>query len=189
MISKPGPETVSPTVFLAAICSARIFLYFRQQNYTALIPVLQIEWHMSNTAAGSIVSACQTGFLISMVSLAALSDWVSPKKVFLYSCIAFAASCFLFALFAHEDVTVADLDRLAGKPHQPLDVIGLGFTRVFEYGQLPTLRIGDLVGKTIDQDLIAGIRPVLRLEFHRVAAHRADGTDDLPTSQPAAPPW
>ncbi len=40
MISKPSPETVSPTVFLAAICSARSFLYLSQQNYTALIPVL-----------------------------------------------------------------------------------------------------------------------------------------------------
>jgi MFS family permease len=114
MKTDPGPQTVSPTVFLAAICSARIFLYLSLQNYTALIPVLQIEWHMSNTAAGSVVSAYQTGFLISMVSLAALSDWVSPKKVFLYSCIAFAVSCFLFALFARSYLSAFLLRGLMG---------------------------------------------------------------------------
>lgn len=95
MTPAAGSTALSPTVFLFALCSARIFLHLTLQNYTALIPVLQKEWHMSNTAAGSVVSAYQAGFLISMVGLAALSDWVSARKVFLYSCMAFAASCFL----------------------------------------------------------------------------------------------
>ena len=69
-----------------------MFLHLSLQNYVALIPVLQKEWQMSNTAAGSVVSAYQTGFLISLVGLSILTDWVSAKKVFFYSCIAFAAS-------------------------------------------------------------------------------------------------
>ena len=114
MTPAAGPTAVSPTVFLFAICSARIFLYFCLQNYIALIPVLQIEWHMSYTAAGSVVSAYQTGFLISMVSLAALSDWVSPKKVFLYSCIAFSVSSLLFAIFARSYLSAFLLRGLMG---------------------------------------------------------------------------
>ena len=93
MTSSAGQTALSPPIFLLGICSTRIFLYLCLQNYTALIPVLQKEWQMSNAAAGSVVSAYQTGYLISMVALAALSDWLSPKKLFFYSSVAFAASC------------------------------------------------------------------------------------------------
>ena len=114
MISDPVQRRVSPRIFLLGICSGRIFLYLCLQNYAALIPVLQKEWQMSNAAAGSIVSAYQTGFLISVVSLAALSDWVSAKKVFLYSCVAFAVSGLLFALFARSYLSAFLLRGLMG---------------------------------------------------------------------------
>jgi MFS family permease len=91
---------VSPHVILMGLCSSRMFLYLSQQSYSALIPVLQKEWQMSNAAAGSIVSAYMTGFLISVVGLSILTDWISTKKVFLCSCIAYALSGLLFALFA-----------------------------------------------------------------------------------------
>ena len=114
MTSNRGQTTLSPHIFLLGICSARIFLHASLQNYTALIPVLQKEWQMSNAAAGSVVSAFQTGFLISVVGLAALSDWVSAKKVFLYSCIAFAVSGLLFALFARSYLSAFLLRGLMG---------------------------------------------------------------------------
>jgi MFS family permease len=114
MILNPGQRTVSPHIFLLAICSARIFLHVSLQNYAALIPVLREEWQMSNTAAGSVVSAYQMGFLVSMVALSALSDWVSAKKVFLYSCFAFAGSGLLFALFARSYLSAFLLRGLMG---------------------------------------------------------------------------
>jgi MFS family permease len=114
MIPSMGQKDFSPNTFLLGVCSTRIFLYLSLQNYTALIPLLQQEWQMSNAAAGSIVSAYQTGFLISMVSLAALSDWVSAKKVFLYSSIAFAVSSLLFALFARSYLSAFLLRGLMG---------------------------------------------------------------------------
>jgi MFS family permease len=85
---------------LMGICTARLFVSLALQNYAALIPVLQEEWQMSSAAAGSIISAYQVGFLISLVGLSSLTDWVSAKKVFLYSCIASAVTCLLFAFFA-----------------------------------------------------------------------------------------
>ncbi len=90
----------SPYIILLGICSARALLYLSLQNYPALIPVLQKEWQMSNAAAGSILSVFHMGFVVSLVGLSILTDWVSTKKVFLYSCIAFAISGLLFALFA-----------------------------------------------------------------------------------------
>lgn len=93
-------DTLSPHAFLLGICSSRMLLYLSIQNYAALIFVLQREWHMSNAAAGSVISAFQVGFVISLVGLSILTDWVSTKKVFLYSCWAFAICSLLFALFA-----------------------------------------------------------------------------------------
>lgn len=69
---------------------------------------------MSNAAAGSIVSAYQIGFLVSLVGLSVLTDWVSAKKVYLYSCIAFAVSCLLFALFARSYPSALLLQGLMG---------------------------------------------------------------------------
>jgi len=90
----------SPYNYLLGICSARTFLHISLQNYAALIPVLQKEWGISNAAAGSVISAFYGGFVVSLVGLSMLTDWVSTKKVFLYSCLSFAIASLLFAIFA-----------------------------------------------------------------------------------------
>ncbi|HSR13452.1 MAG TPA: MFS transporter, partial [Thermodesulfobacteriota bacterium] len=107
--NEPSNSTV-----LAAVCSSRVFLYLTFQSYAALIPILQREWAMSNAAAGSVVSAFQVGFLVSLVGLSALTDWVSAKKVFIYSAAALAVSSFLFALFARSYATALLLRTLMG---------------------------------------------------------------------------
>jgi MFS family permease len=100
MIFGREQKSPSPYVLLLGVCSARMFLHLSLQNYVALIPVLQREWEMSNAAAGSIVSSFQVGFMVSLVGLSSLTDWVSTKKVFMYSCLAYAVSSFLFAALA-----------------------------------------------------------------------------------------
>ena len=98
MMAGREQKAFSTSAMLWGICSSRMFTYSSLQSYAALLPVLQKEWQMSNAAAGSIVSAFQVGFLVSLVGLSVLTDWVSARKVFLYSCIAFAVSGLLFAL-------------------------------------------------------------------------------------------
>lgn len=105
---------ISPYTTLSGICSARLLLYLGLQNYPALIPVLQKEWDMSGAAAGAVVSAYQAGFLISLVGLSSLTDWVSTKKVFLYSCVASAISSFLFAFWARSFLSALLLRGLIG---------------------------------------------------------------------------
>ena len=100
MNSSRSRTGLSPYVILTGLCSSRMFLYLSLQSYPVLIPVLQKEWQMSNTAAGSIVSVYQVGFLISLMGLSVLTDWISTKKVYLYSAVAFAAASLMFALFA-----------------------------------------------------------------------------------------
>ena len=113
-ISRSNRICLSPYVILTGLCSSRMLLYLSIQSYPALIPVLQKEWQMSNAAAGSIVSAYQAGFLISVVGLSVLTDWVSTKKVYLYSCLGFAVSCLLFALFARSYPSALLLRLLMG---------------------------------------------------------------------------
>ncbi len=100
--------------YLLGICSARTFLHISLQNYAALIPLLQKEWQISNAAAGSIISAFYGGFVISLVGLSILTDWVSTKKVFLYSCLSFALASLLFALFAVNYYSAVVLRGLMG---------------------------------------------------------------------------
>jgi len=69
---------------------------------------------MSGAAAGAVVSAYQAGFLISLVGLSSLTDWVSTKKVFLYSCVASAISSFLFAFWARSFLSALLLRGLIG---------------------------------------------------------------------------
>ncbi len=88
--------------YLLGICSARTFLHISLQNYAALIPILQKEWQISNAAAGSVISAFHGGFVISLVGLSILTDWVSTKKVFLYSCLSFALASLLFCSFRRQ---------------------------------------------------------------------------------------
>lgn len=97
--NRPRPD-LAPQLMLAGLCASRLFLYLSLQSYAALIPILQQEWQMSNAAAGSIMSVYHLGFLISLVGLSALTDWLSAKKIYLASAVAFAVASLLFALFA-----------------------------------------------------------------------------------------
>jgi MFS family permease len=90
----------SPYFFLLILCFTRFLLHLSLQNYPALIPVLQKQWQMSSAAAGSVVSSFHFGYFLSLVGLSFLTDWVSTKKVFIASCIAYAASSLLFAFLA-----------------------------------------------------------------------------------------
>ncbi|MBE0558159.1 MAG: MFS transporter, partial [Proteobacteria bacterium] len=103
-----------PYVILTGLCFSRMFLYLGLQSYPALIPVLQKEWEMSNTAAGSIVSVYQVGFLISLAGLSALTDWVSTKKIYLSSAIVFAFASLMFAFFARSYPSAVLLRFLMG---------------------------------------------------------------------------
>lgn len=69
-------------------------------TYAAALPVLQREWGMSAAAAGSVSSAFQVGYAVSMVVLSEVADRIGAKRVFLISSLASAVAALLFAGFA-----------------------------------------------------------------------------------------
>ena len=50
--------------------------------YPAVLSVVQVEWGLSSTAAGSISSAYQIGTAVALVFVSALADYLDPRLLF-----------------------------------------------------------------------------------------------------------
>lgn len=78
----------SDTLWLAGLCAARMGASMMFMAYPAVLPVVQLEWGLSATAAGSISSAFQLGTALSLVVVSAMADRVGARIVFLWSSFA-----------------------------------------------------------------------------------------------------
>lgn len=94
------PALRSDTLWLAGICAARLGSSVPYLAYAGVLPLLQAEWAMSATAAGSIASTFQLGYAVSLVILSALADRVGARRVFLWSTAATAVTTALIPLLA-----------------------------------------------------------------------------------------
>jgi len=90
----------SDTLWLAGICAARLGSSSAFMSYAAVLPLLQAEWEMSATAAGSISSAYQFGYAASLVVLSALADRIGARRIFVWSAGATALTTALIPLLA-----------------------------------------------------------------------------------------
>ena len=82
------------------LCAARVGASVMYMAYPAVLPILQREWDLSATAAGSISSAFQLGVAISLAVVSALADRVGARSVFLWSSFASAAVSLLLPVIA-----------------------------------------------------------------------------------------
>lgn len=96
-----APAAGSPA-WLLAICASRVGAYMVYIAYAATLPVLQREWHLSGTAAGSIASAFQVAYAVSLMACSAVADRVGARRVFLAGTVASAACSVLFAMLARD---------------------------------------------------------------------------------------
>jgi MFS family permease len=97
--------TVRPDGWLVALCTARVFITLPFMTYAACLPVLQEEWGMSATAAGSISTGFQFGYAVSLMLFSAVADRAGARRVFLLSGVLSAVSAMMFALLARSYVT------------------------------------------------------------------------------------
>jgi len=88
--------------WLVVLCLSRVGTFMVYVTYAAALPVLQREWQMSATAAGSIVSSFQIGYALSLVACSELADRIGARSVFHWGTIASAAGAMLFAAFARD---------------------------------------------------------------------------------------
>jgi MFS family permease len=94
--------TPGGTGWLVAVSTSRVGAYMIYIMYAATLPVLQDEWHLSGTAAGSIASAFQIGYALSLMGASELADRVGARRVFLVGTAASAMASVVFAAFARD---------------------------------------------------------------------------------------
>lgn len=100
--------------WLAGICATRALGGMIFVTYAAALPVLQQEWNMSASAAGSIASGWQIGYAVSMVSLSWLADRIGAKPVYIWSSTVGAVFSLAFALLARGYLSALVLYTLVG---------------------------------------------------------------------------
>jgi MFS family permease len=85
---------------IAWMCAAHVASMTGFSTYVTLLPRLQIEWALSNSAAGFISGALFAGYMSAVPLLASLTDRVDARRVYFVSSAAAALASIGFALFA-----------------------------------------------------------------------------------------
>jgi MFS family permease len=101
-------------LWLTGICLARVGTGLVLITYAAALPVLQREWHMSGATSGSISSANQMAYALSLIVFSSLADFWGAKRVFLGSVTVGALAAMGFAFFAHDYLSALILYALVG---------------------------------------------------------------------------
>jgi MFS family permease len=87
---------------LVAICAARVFLFATFMTVAAVIPLISLEWRLSATAAGAIVSTFTFCYAASVFGFAWAADHFGAKRMVVVSALAAAAASALFGFAAHD---------------------------------------------------------------------------------------
>jgi MFS family permease len=98
--SARGQLDYSDRAWLAAVCASELGTLLVFSNFSALLPLLQKEWDLSNSEAGLIVSFYQFGYIGAVMILATLTDYMPPRRIYLWSAFWTAAASLAFAFWA-----------------------------------------------------------------------------------------
>lgn len=101
-------------LWLTSLCLSQLFLMLVFMNYTAVLPLTQREWDLSNSQAGIIFSAYQVGYILATLVLSNLADRMNTKYIFWGSALWSAAANLAFALFSQGFWSAVFLRVLAG---------------------------------------------------------------------------
>ncbi len=83
-------------------------------NYSALLPILQREWSLTNAQAGWIFSSYQIGYILSVVFLTSLTDYTHPKYIYIFAALWAGLFGVLFSLWAKGFESALILRTLTG---------------------------------------------------------------------------
>jgi len=83
-------------------------------NYSALLPILQKQWALTNGQAGWIFSSYQIGYIVAVVFLTSLTDYTSPKYIYILTALWAGISGILFSVWAEGFESALILRTLTG---------------------------------------------------------------------------
>ena len=91
---------MSAARWLLLLCVSRMGFALINVCYSALIPSLRSDWHMSASQAGLVQSAWHAGYIVSLVAASMASGRYGARRTFIAMAYAACASAFVFAFFA-----------------------------------------------------------------------------------------
>ena len=87
---------------LLAICVARVFLFATFMTVAAVIPLIALDWALSATAAGALVSTFTLCYAVSVFGFGWAADHFGAKRMVIASAIAAAAASVGFGWLARD---------------------------------------------------------------------------------------
>lgn len=109
--SHPEPDRSSG---FAALCLGQFLGHQTGLTFSALIPIVSAEWHLSASQAGLILGAFQLGNLIAYVAVGFLLDRMRTKPIMAWAAVLVALGDLLFALGARDFWSGIGLRLLVG---------------------------------------------------------------------------
>ena len=105
---------MSDRAWLLAICLSELGTMLVFSSFSALLPILKVEWGLTNTEAGLILAFYQVGYIGVVAVLATLTDYMPPRRIYLASAAWTALSSAAFAWWAGGFVSALVLRTLVG---------------------------------------------------------------------------
>jgi MFS family permease len=96
------------------MCAGRIGQSMIFTAYSAVLPFVAADWHMTSAQAGSVQSAWHAGYLVSLFVAGFLADRFGAKKTLVRMNGFAAAAAMMFAVFSRSHLSAALLYGLAG---------------------------------------------------------------------------
>lgn len=100
--------------WLLWLCVSRVGFATIFTTYSAALPLLRADWHMSASQAGIVQSAWHIGYLVSLFAVGFLGDHFGAKRTFLWASVAASVSALVFAVLAEGFLSALLLHCLAG---------------------------------------------------------------------------
>jgi len=105
---------VSDRAWLWAICLSELGTMLVFSSFSALLPILKVEWGLTNTEAGLILAFYQVGYIGVVAVLATLTDYMPPRRIYLASALWTALTSAAFAWWAEGFLSALGLRTLVG---------------------------------------------------------------------------
>ncbi len=83
-------------------------------NYSALLPILQKEWSLTNSEAGWIFSSYQIGYILAVVLFTSLTDYVNTKSIYVLTSLWAGLTGILFSIWSEGFYSAMVLRTLMG---------------------------------------------------------------------------
>ena len=113
MTSKPILQEKSSTHIIFWICAAEVLTMQGVFTFSSMLPFFFSEWKLDSVDAGWISGIYYGFYMISVIILVSLTDWIDAKKIYITSVLITLFSCVGFALFV-EGYWTAMLFRALG---------------------------------------------------------------------------